>query len=77
MTAGGAICRDLPRPRGGDPPARRDAAGAKFPPPDRGIIKEIATGNSPVFLDLDADPPPGYARPIRDTVSCNGFMRRR
>ena len=34
---------------GGMPPA------ATFPPPDRDIIREIATGNSLVFLALDAD----------------------
>jgi hypothetical protein len=28
--------------------------GAKFPPPDRAIISEIVTSNSPVFLALDA-----------------------
>lgn len=35
--------------------------GAKFPPPDRDIISEIATSNSPVFLDLDRALPAGYA----------------
>jgi len=28
--------------------------GAKFPPPDRAIISEIVTSNSPAFLALDA-----------------------
>jgi hypothetical protein len=35
--------------------------GATFPPPDRGIIKDIATGSSPVFRTLDPPLPPGYA----------------
>jgi hypothetical protein len=47
--------------------------GAKFPPPDRGIINEIATGNSLVFLDLDPMPSAGYvtesATPSRATVA--------
>ena len=47
--------------------------GAKFPPPDRGIINEIATSNSPVFLDLDPMPPAGYvtesATPSHATVA--------
>jgi hypothetical protein len=34
---------------------------AKFPPPDRAIISDIITGNSPVFLDLDRTLPAGYA----------------
>ena len=37
------------RRHGGMPPA------AAFPPPDRDIIGEIATGTSPVFLALDAE----------------------
>jgi hypothetical protein len=37
------------RRHGGMPPA------ATFPPPDRDIIEEIATGDSLVFLALDAD----------------------
>ena len=41
------------RRHGGMPPA------ATFPPPDRDIIEEIATGDSLVFLGLDADRPPG------------------
>ena len=35
--------------------------GAKFPPPDRGIIDEIATGGSPVFRNLDPALAAGYA----------------
>ena len=55
------------RRHGGMPPA------ATFPPPDRDIIREIATGNSLVFLALDADRPPGdeteSATPSHETVS--------
>ena len=35
--------------------------GAEFPPPDRAITNEIATGNSPVFRSLDPMLPSGYA----------------
>jgi hypothetical protein len=35
--------------------------GATFPPPGRRIVEDIATGNSPVFLDLDAKPLEGSA----------------
>jgi hypothetical protein len=45
------------RRHGGMPPA------AKYPPPDDAIIKEIATGDSPAFRDLDPKPPAGYATP--------------
>jgi hypothetical protein len=45
--------------------------GAKFPPPDRAIISEIVTSNSPVFLALDPMPSAGYvtesATPSRGT----------
>jgi hypothetical protein len=33
--------------------------GAKYPPPDDAVFREIITGNSPVFLALDADRSPG------------------
>ena len=55
------------RRHGGMPPA------AKFPPPDRDTVGEIATGSSLVFLALDADHPPGdateSATPSHTTVS--------
>ena len=41
------------RRHGGMPPA------ATFPPPERDIVEEIATGDSLVFLALDADRPAG------------------
>src|SRR5271165_5441998 len=37
------------RRHGGMPP------GAKYPPPDDAVFTEIVTGNSPVFLALDAE----------------------
>src|SRR5215472_11631610 len=37
------------RRHGGMPP------GAKYPPPDDAVFREIITGNSPVFLALDAE----------------------
>ena len=58
------------RRHGGMPP------GAKFPPPDRDIIREIVTGSSPVFLALDRKYPAGPCHGIRDPVSCHGFVRR-
>ena len=36
------------RRHGGMPP------GAKYPPPDDAVFREVVTSNSPVFLDLDA-----------------------
>jgi hypothetical protein len=30
--------------------------GAKYPPPDDAVFRDIITGNSPVFLALDAEP---------------------
>jgi hypothetical protein len=40
------------RRHGGMPP------GAGYPPPDDAAFREIITGNSPVFLDLDAQSAP-------------------
>ena len=55
------------RRHGGMPPA------ANYPPPDRDIIRDIATGDSLVFLALDADRPPGneteFATPSHAAVS--------
>jgi hypothetical protein len=30
--------------------------GAKYPPPDDAVFRDIITSNSPVFLALDAEP---------------------
>jgi hypothetical protein len=38
------------RRHGGMPP------GAKYPPPDDAVFRDIITGNGPVFLALDAEP---------------------
>ena len=38
------------RRHGGMPP------GAKYPPPDDAVFRDIITGNSPVFFALDAEP---------------------
>jgi hypothetical protein len=38
------------RRHGGMPP------GAKYPPPDDAVFRDIVTGDSPVFLALDAEP---------------------